>query len=767
MARQEASTGNDDSSMSILDVFANGMGCVLMLMVVFVLRITVTSTGSGQESRPTMVTLAWSTENPPIGSGPSKLKVRVLRSDGYVEPSEGDLPKGWNVVSTSGRSYGQKAMDHESVVILAPEMPKNSRWKLQLGLDYSKPPLIASRDKLHPFEKLADRISKRLDKLDNPTERVTARAEIIRLVDDYRKFLEIVTESQNKWIAKETSWQSTGITYEAAVNERWTWANECFEKLKSLSYPPTGNNIDAGWYESFLRTATNKDGVNIFPPGTLQIAEFESALSALIRGEILPAGTSGDSVNLLASDRAKWAIGMRSVVDEGFSLPISVTFVGGIGEPIVDEPCVVDNPFLGTSSDGWTSVSMIEVDRTNSAEWNWEEIEPIPEPENPTGQPLLGTTTQLSQWDLIWANWTSHDPEKDVVGSIDRALALLASKQDSQGAFSKASEADDQTGPGITALALMSFFARGHSPAAVSSQYRTCTIKGINQLLSLSESDGGKLGRDGTGHKQYHHGFATMALAQSVPLVERASELDSANAAEHAKLLERIEKALDSAVSLLLGPTPYGPGGTGGWGYNGNFDDTSVAAVQVKALIEAYYALPARRDDIKASLQKAKTFFESSRVEFGTYEYRASKNSDDVPEPTEPLKLNGSNINWPARLPGCLLAECYCNPAFLSSGERESWNPGLKRFALWTPKANDLKGSYAHYALYYSAHLRFELRYGPSLPKNAEWSKKAVAAILAGQQTDGRFAKGTYGTAMAIIALSLQLKAAVLDEFQK
>lgn len=774
MPRQEPSTGNDDSALSLLDIFANGMGCVLMLMVVFILRISVSTGGSGVESRPTMVTVAWSSEAPPTGTGAARLRMRVLH-DAYRGTNAPSLPDGnWKMVSTSGTDHSNSSSvseRHESLVLLAPELRKNSEWTIEVGIDFGELPVHTTRNATHPFEILAGRIDDRLKKLNQPTYRPVAEAEILKLADDHRQFLEIISSHQAKWLAVEAAWEASSdtVTFAKARQERWQWARDCYEELRSLSYPSNGPAIDTGWYDVFMI-----DGV-------VQTPKFEHALTHQIGLELALADALGSSADLLESPSARWVSGIKWLIDPEFSLPIRVTFVGGVGDPIVDQEAILFAPFSGTSGDGWTALSTLHVDRKRLVRWDWKDIQPATASTVPTTvPPTTGTKVRLSKWDKITASLPRGD-NGVVTESMDRALSLLASKQDSgttpksHGRFDKLTDTDGQLGPGVTGLCLMAYLAAGHTPDCSNSPHREVVLNAIENLVAVQES-GGEFSLGATANAQYHHGFATMALAQSIPFLKTAAEQNSADAVDkhsmdRAKaILPQAEVALASAVKLLIGSNSFGRGDKGGWGYNKERDDTSVSAVQVKALVESYHLLPALKPEVEEALKSADKFFKSCRIEYGTYQYRLGNGTaNKVPRPTSPLPLlRGSDPIWPARLPGCLLAECYCNSAYLASGEKKTWGPGLERFKLWDLKDGELKNAniHAYYALYYAAHLRYEL--GPSLEvkKNSKWLRGAARLVLAEQADDGSFQRGTYGTAMAVIALSLHMRHVAEDGLQ-
>ena len=173
-----------------------------------------------------------------------------------------------------------------------------------------------------------------------------------------------------------------------------------------------------------------------------------------------------------------------------------------------------------------------------------------------------------------------------------KGLAYLAKTQTNNGSWGNL----DRSNVGITALATVAFLAKGEDPDHGS---HAKNIKNaITFLLKNQKQTNGYIGSS-----MYNHGFATLALAESLGMVDD----------------DRIEPALHKAVQLhpqrpetqppprlaLLPPTTPPP-------------DTSVSGCQIVALLAARNAgIPVPDSAIKNGLD----FMESCRSANGSYAY--------------------------------------------------------------------------------------------------------------------------------------------------
>jgi hypothetical protein len=98
---------------------------------------------------------------------------------------------------------------------------------------------------------------------------------------------------------------------------------------------------------------------------------------------------------------------------------------------------------------------------------------------------------------------------RDVREIYDRGLAYLVSSQNESGDWKGGGE----QGPGVTGMALMVFLASGEDPNF--GLYSNNVRRALRSIISQQNAGTGYLG-----HSMYHHGFATLALAEAYGTVD-------------------------------------------------------------------------------------------------------------------------------------------------------------------------------------------------------------------------------------------------------
>ncbi len=165
------------------------------------------------------------------------------------------------------------------------------------------------------------------------------------------------------------------------------------------------------------------------------------------------------------------------------------------------------------------------------------------------------------------------DPERaaedrKVDEAVERALAFLAKTQDTtDGAWR--SRGGKNTA--ITALGVMAFLSAGHVPGE--GKYGDVIEKGVRRVLKMQQPSG-LIAGDG-GHEMYHHGIATLMLAEVAGMTDGT-------------LGDLVRERLERAVAIILRAQRTGTGPErGGWRYQVakvGGSDISVTGWQVMAL---------------------------------------------------------------------------------------------------------------------------------------------------------------------------------------
>jgi hypothetical protein len=178
---------------------------------------------------------------------------------------------------------------------------------------------------------------------------------------------------------------------------------------------------------------------------------------------------------------------------------------------------------------------------------------------------LLGALVSLS------AAPAAERPEKDTPAdrAVARGLAFLAAVQDkSDGAWSSYNGKN----PAVTSLAVMAFLSAGHVPGE--GKYGEAVERGVRWVLKRQRADGLIAeARDG-GHAMYHHGIATLMLAEVAGMTDGA-------------LAQEIRTKLAKAVKLILKAQRTDGDERGGWRYQVEHvggSDMSVTGWQLMAL---------------------------------------------------------------------------------------------------------------------------------------------------------------------------------------
>lgn len=149
--------------------------------------------------------------------------------------------------------------------------------------------------------------------------------------------------------------------------------------------------------------------------------------------------------------------------------------------------------------------------------------------------------------------------------------------------------------PAVVGLAMVAILAHGDDPNL--GPYAITIRRAIDFILRNQNKDTGYIGRS-----MYNHGFATLALAEAYGTVQD----------------ERIGKALEKAVKLIVTSQKNNP--LGGWRYSPESTDadTTVSGAQMVALFAARNAGIAVPEE---AIQRGLGFFQKSQMPDGGFSY--------------------------------------------------------------------------------------------------------------------------------------------------
>jgi squalene cyclase len=152
--------------------------------------------------------------------------------------------------------------------------------------------------------------------------------------------------------------------------------------------------------------------------------------------------------------------------------------------------------------------------------------------------------------------------------SVDKAVEFLHNTQKNDGSWTAGRMGSSHVG--ITGLSVMAMLSAGHVPGE--GKYGKTISKGVEWMLAQQKSNG--LFASDNGHEMYHHGIATLMLAEVCGMLDK----------ERGK---EVRKAVEKAVLLILKAQRTSGSARGGWRYtvhHSNGSDISVTGWQIMAL---------------------------------------------------------------------------------------------------------------------------------------------------------------------------------------
>ncbi|MCX7817748.1 MAG: terpene cyclase/mutase family protein [Kiritimatiellae bacterium] len=291
-------------------------------------------------------------------------------------------------------------------------------------------------------------------------------------------------------------------------------------------------------------------------------------------------------------------------------------------------------------------------------------------------------------------------PEMDV--AYVRGLQFLARTQSPEGFW----PGEGETGPGVVGLAVLAMLARGDDPEA--GPWAVNIRRGLEFILRQQRSDNGYIGPS-----MYHHGFATLALAEAYGAVDDP----------------RLGPALKRAADLILASQALNP--TGGWRYSPDARDadTTVSGAQIVALLAVRNAGIAVPD---AAIWRALQFYEQCQTSDGQIGYTGNDGG-------------GSGARNAIAVTVALLARERSSPLF------------RRTFEVLRTRGDQDGGGYFFYYLYYAAQAFFHA--DPAAWR--EWNAKNIRRLLDTQGADGSWS-GPHGrvfcTSAALLSLAVNYR---------
>jgi hypothetical protein len=312
---------------------------------------------------------------------------------------------------------------------------------------------------------------------------------------------------------------------------------------------------------------------------------------------------------------------------------------------------------------------------------------------------------------------TGEAVPRDIREVYDRGLQFLISKQSPGGDWTGGGE----QGPGVTGMALMVLLASGEDPNF--GLYANNVRRAVKNIVGQQNASTGILG-----NSMYHHGFATLGLAEAYGIVDDR-DLWTAGETKSRSIGQALELAVRAAVTSQkknsLGAWRYSPDSTDA--------DTSVSGAVLVGLLAARNAGVEVPDE---SIDKAITYYTKMTSSSGQVGYSGGFGGFDE----SPARISIATLVYAvARRKD--LPQYKATLAYLTQKLENSSN----------------QGSWLEYARYYQAQALFQ----GDVQAWEKWNTLLVRQLKTNQAADGSFKSQfgpTVGTSLSLLALALNYR---------
>jgi hypothetical protein len=300
-------------------------------------------------------------------------------------------------------------------------------------------------------------------------------------------------------------------------------------------------------------------------------------------------------------------------------------------------------------------------------------------------------------------------PEVDTI--YERGLSWLAQRQSPDGQWQ-----DGQNGAGQTGLCLMAFLASGEDPNY--GKYAPNIRRAIRAIIATQEPATGYYP-----NSMYHHGFATLALAEAYGAVDESLLAEGSGGKPMS-----IAKSLDLAIRCAV--TSAQKNQFGAWRYSPDAADadTSVAGAVLMGLLACRNAGFSVPDD---TINKGVDYIRKSTAKNGFVAYSGG--------------IGGG---------GESMSRSSVATLVFAIAKHKDWEEFAATLKHISADLEHQEGGHPEYYRYYAAQALFQGDYEAW----QKWNKNTIRHFKDSQQADGGFGNASYSTAMSLLALALNYR---------
>ncbi len=314
--------------------------------------------------------------------------------------------------------------------------------------------------------------------------------------------------------------------------------------------------------------------------------------------------------------------------------------------------------------------------------------------------------TGLNTRAQMWLGQRGQPVPPEVEQMYLKGLRFLVKEQAPDGGWSRQNSME--SGPGITGLALLAILAHGDDPNV--GPYAETVHKAVKNIISKQNPTTGYIG-----NTMYHHGFATLALAEAYGVVMEPG----------------IGPALQKAVDLIIVSQKTNPKGAWRYSPDAKDADTTVAGAQMVALAAARNAGIGVPEDV---LLKGVAFYRSCQCPDGGIGYTENDSGNAIRTSISALVMT---LNDQRETDTYKAASAYL--------KRNRWRDGEGGYG------------YQYYAEYYMAQAAFHMDEQTWMT----WNSENLKNMLATQQKEGNWSGNMgphFSTSAALLSLALNYR---------
>lgn len=280
-------------------------------------------------------------------------------------------------------------------------------------------------------------------------------------------------------------------------------------------------------------------------------------------------------------------------------------------------------------------------------------------------------------------------------------------------------------GPGTDGLCCLAIMSSGQDPNY--GKYASNIRAALRAIIRKQDKSTGLLAQNAGHGSMYHHGFATLALAEAYGAVDERLLWKG----EKEKDPPTLGKSLELAVGCIITSQNQNP--HGGWRYSPTAKDadTSVSGANIVALLAARNAGIAIPDE---NIDKAVKLFENSTGPSGAVAYSVG---------------SGAGFAF-----GDSLARSSIACLTLSVAKRKDSDAYERTLKHLTERIDQPPNNWKYYTRYYMAQALFQ----GDFDSWKKWDEMNTEMLTEEQGENGSIGGGPYSTAMSLLSMALNFR---------